>query len=324
MALQGTLETFALDDVFHLLASTHKTGCYQLDGPRGSGKVWFVDGEIVAAEATGASVASPPVEVVFELLRFEDGTFVFDAEAAPTSAGTPVGVERCLEQAGVLLEEWRDIAAVVPSLDLDVSLNPELPDDEVTIRADRWIAVVAIGGGTTVRRMGDRLHLGELAVSRLVKELVELGVVRLGEAAPVPFQAEPEPALEETPVLSLVEEPADDEADVLHIVPAGDDTFDPDALVIDEPRIPTSMADIASSAPPAEEIAGDGAEPDPADAAEIARQLANLSPRAAKAVAAAAKASTQEEREAMLAQLDDEEENINRDLLVKFLGSVNS
>ena len=63
---------------------------------------------------------------------------------------------------------------------------------------------------------------------------------------------------------------------------------------------------------------------DPTDAAEIARQLANLSPRAAKAVAAAAKATTMAEREAALAQVDETEDSINRELLLKFLGSVSS
>ncbi len=65
-----------------------------------------------------------------------------------------------------------------------------------------------------------------------------------------------------------------------------------------------------------------GAEPFAGDSAEIARQLANLSPRAAKAVAAAAKATTEEEREAALAAIEAEDETINRGLLLKFLGSV--
>jgi hypothetical protein len=58
------------------------------------------------------------------------------------------------------------------------------------------------------------------------------------------------------------------------------------------------------------------------DPSEIARQLANLSPRAAKAVAAAAKATTEEEREAALATIEAEDETINRGLLLKFLGAV--
>ncbi|HMQ28446.1 MAG TPA: hypothetical protein PKA98_20835, partial [Acidimicrobiales bacterium] len=62
---------------------------------------------------------------------------------------------------------------------------------------------------------------------------------------------------------------------------------------------------------------------DGGDAAEVARQLANLSPKAARAVAAAARATTVEEREAALAEVTAEgDEPINRGLLLKFLSSV--
>jgi hypothetical protein len=55
----------------------------------------------------------------------------------------------------------------------------------------------------------------------------------------------------------------------------------------------------------------------------VARQLANLSPKAARAVAAAARATTAEEREAALAEVTSEgDEPINRGLLLKFLSSV--
>ncbi len=95
------------------------------------------------------------------------------------------------------------------------------------------------------------------------------------------------------------------------------EVFDPNALVIEEPDYGSSDAAPAPADLP-------DADDDLADAAEIARQLANLSPKAAKAVAAAAKATTTEEREAALAEVDDTEDPINRGLLLKFLGSVNS
>jgi hypothetical protein len=71
---------------------------------------------------------------------------------------------------------------------------------------------------------------------------------------------------------------------------------------------------------------GFGAADDEAvDADEVARQLASLSPRAARAVAAAAKADTMEDREAALADVTgDDDEPINRGLLLKFLSSVRS
>ena len=110
------------------------------------------------------------------------------------------------------------------------------------------------------------------------------------------------------------------------------ETYDTSALVMDDSRSgePSGYAEDRYSAnppPPATRSTVYEAAPydtDPTDAAEIARQLANLSPRAAKAVAAAAKATTLAEREAALAQVDESEDSINRDLLLKFLGSVSS
>jgi hypothetical protein len=58
---------------------------------------------------------------------------------------------------------------------------------------------------------------------------------------------------------------------------------------------------------------------------ETERQLANLSPRAAEAVRAAASARTDEERDAALADaVDEEDEPLNRGLLLKFLSSTKS
>ena len=353
MALQGTLETFALPDVLRLLASTKKTGAYRLDGDRGSGCLWLREGQVVGGEITGTTGTGDPNEVTFELLRFKDGDFLFDADAEPPESQDAVDVETVLADAEQLLEEWKDIEQVVPSLDRWVALRAELPADEVTIRADTWISVVALGGGKTVGSLGTILGLGELPVSRVVKDLVELGLVELGDApatAPDAPVVEPDPGpaadldsepatndsflLESELVIDVSDDLGSRDASVLEFTstPSGPEAFepfDPNGLVIGEPRPSGSagssfLADPELEPEPEPEPEPASVESSPNDAAEIARQLANLSPKAAKAVAAAAKATTQEEREAALAEVDESEDPINRDLLLKFLGSVNS
>jgi hypothetical protein len=323
VALQGTIETFALPDVMRLLASTKKTGCLRLDGSRGTGSVWVDSGQIVAGEATGAPHADGPVEVVFEMLRFPDGDFVFDADLKAASPASPTEVEKVLGEAEALLEEWTAIEKVVPSLQSWVALADELPGDEVTLDRERWRLLVAIGGGATVGQVGDRLQMSEIVVSRHVRDLVEQSLAAVSDApagATAPAPAPAPVAASEAVVLDegdrdLVEALADDR-------PAPDarfEPFDPDALVIE---VDSPAGDLAPVAGETAEFNGGGLA-DPSDAAEIARQLANLSPKAAKAVAAAAKATTQEERERALADVDDDEDPINRELLIKFLGSVN-
>lgn len=355
MALQGTIETFALPDVLRLLASTGKTGCLRLDGARGTGRVWVEDGRVVASEASTAPRAEGLADAVFELLRSTEGAFVFDVDVAPDSPEDGEEVETVLDQAKALLDEWHVVEAVVPSLDIRVSLASELPGDDVVLDRSRWRVISLIGGGCTVRDLGDALRLDELPVSRQVKDLVEQGLVVLGD--PVPETSDPADPFSQTDV-SLPADPFP-QADVSPRA-EGPSHGEPIALVPDlagddEPRAHLSLAperteeisfvDEAQFAPFDPDVlagASDGrpdgsgrvdavgasrldalVAPEPNEAAEIARQLANLSPKAAKAVAAAARATTEDERVRALADVDDGEDPINRELLIKFLGSVN-
>lgn len=306
MALQGTLETFSLPDVLQLLSSTKKSGCLRVTGDRGTGSVWVAGGKIVGGDASASPHASDGVDVVFELLRFGDGEFVFDEGGEAPSPESPKGVDDTLTAANMLLDEWKEIESVVPSSEHWVSLAGEISGEEVTVAADDWKALVAVAGGLPVGSLGSRLELGELPIARLLKSLSDLGVVEVSL---------PRDDVEIEVVEVEVEVDADDEVP-LSVVADDAPAFDPDALVVGD-------ADPGAGAPPPPSAADDAEEDvEPGEAAEIARQLANLSPKAARAVAAAAQATTDEERDAALAEVEESDEQINRDLLLKFLGTV--
>jgi Domain of unknown function (DUF4388) len=176
VALQGTLDTFSLPDVLRLLATTGKTGCLHLDGDRGRGSVWIDDGTLVAAAADRVGEGAPIDEVIFEMLRFDKGSFRFAVDERSPHDDQPADLEGTLRRATQLLDEWRDLEAVVPSLNHRVAMAPELTVEQVTVDADRWQALVAIAGGRSVGELGDTLGQGELTVTRTVSDLVELGI----------------------------------------------------------------------------------------------------------------------------------------------------
>jgi hypothetical protein len=376
VALQGTLDTFALPDVLRLLAATKKTGQLRISGGRGEGSASVSEGGIVAIEAMHAPHAVELVDALFELLRFEDGSFTFDAEATVDAEGTPQDPEGLLADAEALLAEWRTIEAVVPSLDAWVTLRPTLPKSEVTVAQDAWTTVVAVGGGTTVRRLGDQLHLSELPISRSVKGLVELGLVEVGDAPtgvlPHANLAAAEPTVKKPSGRPLLggDEPTITPSPTLDLKPAAGTKSGPTAsgararrskalaAAPTQPEAfvplelpghgPTPSYDSASEEPELEELEvaehddvvheGDdlaAAFPGLANRShaasldvedpELADQLATLSPKAAQAIRAAADAATDEERDAALeAAAGDDDQPLNRGLLLKFLSSVKS
>jgi hypothetical protein len=305
MALQGTLDTFELPDVLRLLASAKKTGRLRLQTDRGDGNVWVDGGLVVGVDAAGAPSADPS-EGLFDLLRAREGAFAFQPDEMSSEPGIGADVEPLLAAAEERLAEWRDIERVVPSMHAWVQLAESLPAPEVTIDAAAWHTVTAIGSGVTVHELGRSLDLSEVAVCRLVRDLVELGLGTVAVDAPAHAASSWSPAAERYQPIDLPDEPAA----VAEPELAG--ATEPDPESVPEPEHLAPVTPLHGPGP-------DDLDDEEAD--EVARQLAKLSPRAAQAVAAAAAAETEAERDAALDLLEDDEQ-VNRSLLLKFLGSV--
>jgi hypothetical protein len=181
MALQGDLDSFALPDVLRLLATTAKGGRLAVGSRSGSGEVWLRDGDLVGGTVTTSPHASAPAEVVFELMRFADGSFVFDDGEEPVETGERTSAEDAIDAAETLVAEWTLVEAVVPSLDLWVTLAAELGVFEVVMTAERWRVLAAVATGATVRSLGDRFSVTDLSASQMVRDLVEAGLAELGD-----------------------------------------------------------------------------------------------------------------------------------------------
>lgn len=180
MALQGTLDSFALADVLRLLASTQKTGRLRVEGPRDGGSLWFVDGAVVSGETADHDEQSPAY-ALFDLQRLQVERFEFVPDEAPPEAGDPVDVDTVIADADERMRYWLELTAVVPSLDLRVALVDELPTDTIEVDRDRWRLLTVVAGGTSVRRVGDQLGFDEFEVSASIKEMIEAGLVELGD-----------------------------------------------------------------------------------------------------------------------------------------------
>lgn len=208
MSLHGTLETFALPDVMALLAATKKTGELRVVGGKLDGRVHLDAGRVIAANVGRADSF---VDAVFELLRLTSGKFSFDAEKQADDPSDPVDIEPLLLEAQSRLAAWREIESVVPSMDHGISLVKDLSDPHVTLASEQWRMVVAVAAASCVSQVADHLSLGEYAVCKALKDLVESGVVEVSDppapsakkAAPPKADAKPAPEPEPEPVVEV-------------------------------------------------------------------------------------------------------------------------
>lgn len=216
--LQGSLDNFALDEVLSLLSTTQKTGHLALSGDRGTGSLWLETGEIVGADASNLGAAAASDDVMFELLRFESGSFLFTMDQRLDDPGVAESVDLLLGTAKDRIVEWRTIEAVVPSLGHELWLIKSLEADEILLSREDWDAVVAVGEGNSVGNVCELLGLDEVDGSRRIKGLIERGVLKISEpsqtaSAPVSsggLFAAPAPINRSEPVLSDSTPPVSD------------------------------------------------------------------------------------------------------------------
>lgn len=219
MALKGSLHTVDLPEVLTFLAGTGKSGEFHVSGSRGEGRLWFDQGRIAGFEV---SRSHEPADAIFELLRIDDGDFDFDGDTGRPDHVPAVGsddgaIEPALEAAQARMAEWRDIVAVVPSLEHRLALRADEPSDTVVLEPAQWMMVVAVGTGRTVAEVIDARGMQEFDGCKAVRSLVDASLVEVLEpVAEAPVAEEPiidEPVVEE-PVAWHSEyqpSPADDE-----------------------------------------------------------------------------------------------------------------
>ncbi len=367
MALQGTLDSFALADVLQLVGGPGKVGALEVTASGHRTLLFMQDGSLTSATVDDA--LCEPSDTVLWLFRQEQGVFTFHNEARTDETTCSLPIVPLVADTQRKLAELKSLLAQVGSVDSWITLNPEPPTRELVISIERWHTIVLLGGGCTVSQLAALLGLDDLGSLRIVADLLRNHLVvcidnpqiaashetydadaprrRWSDEDPVavepgqvvwPADAQPSfpegfAALDETweaPVPALSAEAFAAYAPLGQVV--ADAPFAPSAAVeppplgswaVPEPDGP--MMPQQYSQPYAEPF-----RPDPApamvggdgDLTAFAAELANLSPRAARAMARAARATSVQERDEALAEIEAENGHLNRGMLLRFLGTM--
>src|SRR5207244_1175514 len=167
--------------------------------------LYFDDGYLTAADA--GDTAPPSTRDVpdlvehlcFELIDAERGSFEFHPGPATWRAQTKLKPDVVLAKARQRLEEWRTLQAAIPSLEAQPRVVSDLGPEQVTLSRDRWRLVTAIDGRRSLRAIARTLGLSDYEACRLVKSLIDDGVVELRVRQSVTIPPPPGPVVGRPP-----------------------------------------------------------------------------------------------------------------------------
>src|SRR4051794_17665394 len=122
------------------------------------------------------------VDTVFDLLRWPDGDFAFVVdEVNPDDVGVTRQVDDVVAESRRRLEEWKTVAAAIPSPAAVLTVPAVLANDPQLSR-DEWALLALVDGRRTVAQIVGLAGRGEFAVVSALAELVGRGLLRVDDA----------------------------------------------------------------------------------------------------------------------------------------------
>jgi hypothetical protein len=182
------LETLALPELLGLFSQSRKTGALWLDAGNSSAVLYIADGRCCAAESSdagdpltdGTALLARVIDVCFAVERADDGKFRFGPEEPEWACEETVDLEVAIDELARLVDEWREIQAVIPSLDCRIRLADELGVEELVVDRERWQLITSLDGRRSVRDLVRKTNRPVLDVCHALLALVDSGAVNVG------------------------------------------------------------------------------------------------------------------------------------------------
>lgn len=161
------------------------------NGARRVGEIMVDDG-LVPRERMEEIVKEQIEDTIFEVLRWEGGTFLFEpGVSSEEDVWIEVSVENLVMEGARRFREWHQITRRVPTLEA----VPRFADDgdgavEVALTPEEWAFVSALDGHRTVAQLASACGFTDLEAARTVFGLVTAGLldVDLPEGTSLPVE----------------------------------------------------------------------------------------------------------------------------------------
>ncbi len=188
MQLAGSFDPDDFVDILDLLTRRRCRGRLAVRAGGLHGSVRLLDGDAVAAEASGSIVVHSkskwPVTleyICFEALRSSFGTFDLQPDEDATFVPGPrVSLNDGLEGGKKRLELWRQVEKVLHTFDAVPRLAEALSGD-ITVDRDSWTVLVALDGRRSIAALAKRLNRDVLELCQVLEPLVKDGAVLLDQ-----------------------------------------------------------------------------------------------------------------------------------------------
>ncbi len=181
MALEGNIENFTLIDVLTLISNSKKSGILYIEGKRMeediTGEIYLSNGKIVDAK----SGTSKGDDAFFQIVLLDKGKFSFKPQEINIPLTITKNLESLLMEAMRMKEETEEIYKKIPSLDLNLEINPTPPTNEIVLTNEEWQILNLFTSSTKIKDAIKKIDIPELKILKIIYSLISVGLLKKEE-----------------------------------------------------------------------------------------------------------------------------------------------
>ena len=181
MALEGNIENFTLIDVLTLISNSKKSGILYIEGKRMeediTGEIYLSNGKIVDAK----SGTSKGEDAFFQIVLLDKGKFSFKPQEINIPLTITKNLESLLMEAMRMKEETEEIYKKIPSLDLNLEINPTPPTNEIVLTNEEWQILNLFTSSTKIKDAIKKIDMPELKILKIIYSLISIGLLKKEE-----------------------------------------------------------------------------------------------------------------------------------------------
>jgi hypothetical protein len=172
--IQGNLETTRCSEIVKILSLGKRAGRLFLSSGTETGSIYFNDGRLVHAK----SGQLEGVKAIFEMAAWTTGSYKFFIDESTDLKTINQSLEEILKETENRIRQMEKIASLIPSANAIFSLDTDIKEKEIILKAIQWKILSLINGERSISQIANVLGITDSDAMKVFYTLLRQGLIR--------------------------------------------------------------------------------------------------------------------------------------------------
>jgi hypothetical protein len=175
--IQGNIDSTRCSEIVKILSLGKRAGRLFLSSGTETGSIYFNDGRLVHAKCGQLE----GVKAIYEMAAWSTGSYKFFIDESTDLMTINQPTEEILKETENKIRQMERIASLIPSANAVFSLDPEIKEKEIVLKAIQWKMLSQINGERSISQIAQTLGVTDSDAMKVFYTLFRQGLIKESE-----------------------------------------------------------------------------------------------------------------------------------------------